>query len=160
MKHLLPVVVGVLVAGLCGGCAPSVFKRTYVPHEAGRQYASIDEDEVKVVELPMREPDEVYEESYPDAALIGEARFEGPAGSREAAASFAASVGADVVLWHKAWVATTVDRYAQPRPRYTTSTVRTAGGDVVAVPNRETDIGQTAHVRQLYRHHVLYLRTK
>jgi len=160
MKYRIICLLG-LVFIITGCHGPSGFETYYVPENIEKTYHEVEES--KVVQVGVKNPEEIRRKHYPEAVLIGTSEFIGTYESESALENFAEDIGSDVVIWYSRWIKSTtttgyhyytdVETYRYPRYRHG----RTGRGDVTVYRDRVEPYTYTV---QIFEHAALFLRTK
>ena len=90
---------------LATGCGVnSDFATYFVPESLDVEYPEV--EDARVMQVGVKNPEEIRRQLLPDAILVGSSEFRGTAQSESALEDFAKSIGADVVIWYSRWMDT------------------------------------------------------
>ena len=161
MRWMLGLIV-VVSMGL-PGCGPSAFQRHFVPETLDAAYAPIDPQQVRVLELGTQDLAATQARLFPDSQTLGRSAWIGQAGSVSQLREFAASLGADAVLWRKVWLQTHQEYDVRRVPQTRTTRVRTttSGGQTIETETHvdDTQTELSVDTIEYFEHEVLFLRS-
>jgi hypothetical protein len=143
------------------GCGPSTFETYFVP-ESDKSYRSPVE-QVRIVQIGDRNPLEVQQQLYPQHQLLGVSQFTGTKGSAGTLEKFAKSIGADVVIWHTAWLSTHSQTDYNYYPDSDERVIITKDSDgntkKTVIRDSYTRVVPRTSTTHRYHHHVRFLRS-
>jgi hypothetical protein len=147
---------------LLTGCQ-SGFARYYVPQTLDAQPAPLSKNsEARVMKIGTQDIQEVRQRLYPTAKIVGSSSYIGADEDVAPLRTFAASVGADLVLWKQVLVSEIQRTDVTMYPRTDTSTVTTTvngNKSQQQVITRSNDYVPYTTTESRYQHEALFLRT-